>query len=99
MKEQHEPLIGSSAAIRAVRKEMQYAARSNAKVLLTGKSGAGKDVVARLIHFHRRRAMAAFVPMSCAGVPGELTGAAPTSFGCKTLAVCSEFTGFQMAKL
>jgi len=72
MKQHYQQLIGSSAAIRAVREELHSAARSNAKVLLTGESGVGKDVVARLIHSQSRRARAAFVTMNCAGVPDTL---------------------------
>ena len=44
------PLIGRSAALRLVQQEIEYAARSDAKVLITGASGVGKEVVAHLIH-------------------------------------------------
>jgi DNA-binding NtrC family response regulator len=72
MKERYEQLIGRSAAIRAVREDLHSAARSNAKVLLTGESGVGKEVVARLIHSHSSRATSAFVTMNCAGVSDPL---------------------------
>ena len=48
-------LIGRSAALRLVQQEVEYAARSDAKVLITGASGVGKEVVAHLIHARSRR--------------------------------------------
>ena len=51
-------LVGSSPAIQALQEEIYYASRCDAKVLITGESGAGKEIVARLIHegSPRRRA-------------------------------------------
>ena len=72
MSERPEPLIGSSVAIRIAQEELEYAAQSDAKVLLTGESGVGKEVVARLIHSKSRRSTAAFITMNCAGVPESL---------------------------
>jgi transcriptional regulator with PAS, ATPase and Fis domain len=65
-------LIGRSSAIRLVEEEAGYAARSDAKVLLTGESGVGKEVVARLIHRDSSRRNATFVTINCAGVPDTL---------------------------
>jgi len=67
-----ESFVGDSLAIRAVREEVRYAARSDAKVLLTGDSGVGKEVVARLVHAESGRRTCAFVAMNCAGVPDSL---------------------------
>ena len=72
MHDKPEPLIGASVAIRTVQEELEYAAQSDAKVLLTGESGAGKEVVARLIHQRSRRSHAPLVTMNCAGVPDSL---------------------------
>src|SRR5262245_18248655 len=72
MNERYEQLIGSSVAIRAVQGELQYAARSDAKVLLTGESGVGKEVVARQIHALSRRSAAPLVTMNCAGLNESL---------------------------
>jgi transcriptional regulator with PAS, ATPase and Fis domain len=52
--------------------EMSDAARSDAKVLLTGESGVGKEVVARLIHHQSRRRNVKLVALNCAAVPDSL---------------------------
>jgi transcriptional regulator with GAF, ATPase, and Fis domain len=65
-------LIGTSPAIRLVQQELEFAARSDAKVLITGESGVGKEVVAQLVHEQSRRARAPLVTINCAGVPDSL---------------------------
>jgi DNA-binding NtrC family response regulator len=65
-------LVGSSAAMRDVQKAIGKLADSDATVLLLGETGSGKEVVARAIHRHGRRARAPFVPVNCAAIPGEL---------------------------
>ena len=65
-------LIGISTAIRGVEEEMDHAARSDAKVLITGESGVGKEIVARLIHERGRRGRAPLVTINCAGFPDSL---------------------------
>ncbi|PYR74270.1 MAG: hypothetical protein DMF87_23220 [Acidobacteria bacterium] len=67
-----DALVGTSLPIRAVRDEMTYAAKSDAKVLITGESGVGKEVVARLIHSDSARKTQPFVTVNCAGVPESL---------------------------
>ena len=67
-----DALVGTSLPIRAVRDEMLYAAKSDAKVLITGESGVGKEVVARLIHSDSARHSQPFVTVNCAGVPETL---------------------------
>ena len=64
-------LIGASEALRDIEQEIECAARSDAKVLVTGESGVGKDIVARLIHQRSRRS-GSFVTINCAGVPDSL---------------------------
>jgi DNA-binding NtrC family response regulator len=65
-------LIGTSAAIRSIEEEVECASRSNAKVLITGESGVGKEVVARLIHQRSQRSRSPLVTINCAGVPDTL---------------------------
>jgi transcriptional regulator with PAS, ATPase and Fis domain len=67
-----ESLIGTSAAARYLEQEISDAARSDAKVLLTGESGVGKEVVARSIHEQSRRRGVKLVALNCAAVPDSL---------------------------
>jgi transcriptional regulator with PAS, ATPase and Fis domain len=67
-----QDLVGIGTAIRAVDAEIEYAARSDAKVLITGESGVGKEVIARLIHQRSRRAHTPLVTINCAGIPDSL---------------------------
>ncbi len=65
-------LIGESDAIRDLRCEIEAAARSQAKVLILGETGSGKEVAARLIHALGVRRTRRFVAMNCSGVPDTL---------------------------
>ena len=67
-----ETLIGTSQVTRQLESEINDAARSDAKVLLTGESGVGKEVVARLIHQQSRRRNVKLVALNCAAVPDSL---------------------------
>jgi len=64
-------LIGNSKAISDLKAEVERVARSDAKVLITGESGSGKEVVARAINDTSARAKT-FVPVNCAGIPETL---------------------------
>ena len=61
-----------SAQMREIDDEIRRAARSDAKILLTGESGVGKEVVARLVHRYSVRHARPFVAINCAGVPDSL---------------------------
>ncbi len=65
-------LIGRSPAIVALEQEIDSASRSDAKVLITGETGVGKEVVSRLIHHRSSRAAAGLVTLNCAGLPDSL---------------------------
>jgi DNA-binding NtrC family response regulator len=65
-------LIGSSPAIKQVDDDVQWAARSDAKVLITGESGVGKEVVAKSIHERSTRARQPLITINCAGIPDTL---------------------------
>jgi transcriptional regulator with GAF, ATPase, and Fis domain len=72
MRNNRSELIGVSPAIVELREEIERLARSDAKVLISGESGSGKEVVARVIHGASRRASRAFVAVNCAGLPETL---------------------------
>ncbi|HJR59567.1 MAG TPA: sigma-54 dependent transcriptional regulator [Vicinamibacterales bacterium] len=65
-------LIGSSAAILELSQEIDRIARSDAKVLVTGESGVGKELVATAIHKRSARASRQMVTVNCAGLPETL---------------------------
>lgn len=65
-------LLGRDASIEHLRGLIERLARSQAPVHICGESGTGKELVARLIHQRGPRAAAAFVPVNCGAIPGEL---------------------------
>jgi DNA-binding NtrC family response regulator len=65
-------LIGSSDAMRAVQKAIGRLADSETTVLITGETGTGKELVARALHDHGKRARQPFVAVNCAAIPTEL---------------------------
>jgi len=64
--------VGSSAASRALDGDVTAAARSDAKVLITGESGVGKEVAAQLIHARSPRRDHPLSALNCAGLPDSL---------------------------
>ena len=65
-------MIGSSAALRRVLTEIEQVAASDVTVLLLGETGTGKELAARAVHEHSRRAGRAFVAVNCAALPDQL---------------------------
>jgi transcriptional regulator with PAS, ATPase and Fis domain len=67
-----EQLIGTSGVIAELSQEIDRIARSDAKVLITGESGVGKELVAHAIHQRSPRAQRPMVAVNCAGLPETL---------------------------
>ena len=65
-------MIGESAAIQRVREIIDKVAPTEARVLITGPNGTGKEVVAHLIHEQSARANGPMVEVNCAAIPSEL---------------------------
>ena len=65
-------MVGASKAMQEVMLVVEMAAPSNASVLITGETGAGKEIVARTIHRLSPRKNAPFIKVNCAAIPREL---------------------------
>lgn len=61
-------LLGHSGAIRDVRQAVDRAAPTNSRIIISGPPGAGKEVIARLVHAHSRRAEGPFCVVNCAAM-------------------------------
>jgi two-component system nitrogen regulation response regulator NtrX len=64
-------MLGSSAAFRALKGQLDKVTKSNGRVMLTGPAGSGKELAARYIHAHSNRATAAFVTVTSATIEPE----------------------------
>ncbi|MDE6069527.1 MAG: sigma-54 dependent transcriptional regulator [Alistipes sp.] len=67
-----QQIIGSSEPIGRVRQLIDKVAPCEARVLITGENGTGKELVARWLHAKSARAAAPFVEVNCAAIPSEL---------------------------
>ena len=65
-------IVGSSAAIEQVKSMIDRVAPTEARVLITGANGTGKELVAHQIHEKSNRSKAPFVEVNCAAIPSEL---------------------------
>ncbi len=65
-------MVGSSEAITRVKEMIDRVAGTDARVLITGKNGTGKELVARWLHEKSERASNPFVEVNCAAIPSEL---------------------------
>lgn len=65
-------MIGHSPAIEKVRQMIERVAPTDARVLITGANGTGKEVVAHLLHEQSHRSNAPLVEVNCAAIPSEL---------------------------
>jgi two-component system nitrogen regulation response regulator NtrX len=67
-----EDIVGTSAVVRNIRESVKQAAASDARILITGENGSGKEVIARAIHLCSARADNPFVDVNCAAIPETL---------------------------
>lgn len=65
-------LLGDSPPMKSLRKQILKLSRSQAPVYISGESGSGKELVARLIHEQGPRVEQPFVPVNCGAIPSEL---------------------------
>ncbi|MEM6998527.1 MAG: sigma-54 dependent transcriptional regulator [Pseudomonadota bacterium] len=65
-------LNGNSKSIQKVKRMVEKVSKTDANVLITGDSGAGKEVVARNIHYQSSRRNKPFVPINCGAIPADL---------------------------
>lgn len=65
-------LIGDSAAMRALRRQIEEVAPYKSNVLISGESGSGKEVVAHALHEHSPRREGPWVAINCAAIPRDL---------------------------
>ncbi len=67
-----DDLIGESAEIEEIKETIQRIAPTDARVLITGENGTGKEVVAKWIHAYSSRSDKPWVEVNCAAIPSEL---------------------------
>jgi len=67
-----EEMIGESQGIGKIKETIDKVAPTDARVLITGENGSGKELVARWLHEKSMRAKAPLVEVNCAAIPGEL---------------------------
>lgn len=65
-------MVGESAPIQKIKDTIEKVAPTDARVLITGENGVGKELVARWIHEKSNRNTAPIVEVNCAAIPGEL---------------------------
>jgi len=65
-------MIGESPAIVHIREMIERVAPTDARILITGENGTGKEIVARMLHEQSERTSEPFVEVNCAAIPSEL---------------------------
>ena len=71
-KSKTQEIIGASPAIAKVKEDIEKVAPTDARVLVIGPNGSGKELVARWIHQKSRRAASPIIEVNCAAIPSEL---------------------------
>jgi len=69
---QSHQMVGESEGIQQIQHMVDTVAPTDARVLITGANGSGKELVARQVHNHSQRANGPFVEVNCAAIPSEL---------------------------
>lgn len=67
-----QEMVGNSPAIKKIKDTIEKVAPTDARVLITGENGVGKELVARWIHEKSNRSSGPIVEVNCAAIPGEL---------------------------
>ena len=70
--ERGQEIVGQSAAIQELRRQIAIAAPTSGRVLIHGENGSGKELVARAVHALSARREGPFVEVNCAAIPEEL---------------------------
>ena len=65
-------MVGKSPGMRAIFDKIAKTAPTQGRVLITGENGTGKELVARAVHDHSKRADGPFIKLNCAAIPAEL---------------------------
>lgn len=65
-------MVGQSSSLGLIREMIDKVAPTDAKILITGQNGTGKEVVARMIHEKSNRSEGPFIEVNCAAIPSEL---------------------------
>ena len=67
-----QEMIGDSPALKKIKDTIEKVAPTDARVLITGENGSGKELVARWIHEKSNRVSGPLIEVNCAAIPGEL---------------------------
>ena len=67
-----QEMVGNSAPIQKIKETIEKVAPTDARILITGENGAGKELVARWVHEKSNRASSPLIEVNCAAIPGEL---------------------------
>jgi two-component system nitrogen regulation response regulator NtrX len=67
-----QDMIGESMPIHKIRETIEKVAPTDARILITGENGVGKELVARWVHEKSNRAAGPLIEVNCAAIPGEL---------------------------
>src|SRR5271170_20052 len=67
-----QEMVGSSVPIQKIKETIEKVAPTDARILITGENGAGKELVARWVHEKSNRSAGPLIEVNCAAIPGEL---------------------------